>query len=142
LKYRFFRHLHSGNDPDAGRLYRWHIFKRSGGRIRAGLNTDQWKRSVDDYVSSATALYQSMVEEGFNPLRPIPIDPNGELLGGAHRVACAAALGIERVPVDERPNFVWAPPWHYGWFVEKGMNQQGLDRLEADWREMRGRTSD
>lgn len=141
------RHLLHGGDPDAERVYRWHIEKRSGARMAAGLATDKWKRSVDEYVDAAQALVFSMAMHGFDPARfvhsmhpaeGIPIDPNRELLDGSHRVAAALALGIPEMQVKREPSYVWAPAWGYDWFVENGMNEADLARLRSDWDEMRG----
>ncbi len=140
VKWRLFYHLrHGGNDPDSLRIYLWHIEKRSGNRMRAGVATDQWKRTPRDYLLAAELLYQSMTDRGFDPDYPIPIDPNGELLNGSHRVACALALGIGEVVVERSPHQVWAPPWGYGWFADHGMVKSGLDRLLTDWEKMHGR---
>lgn len=133
VKWRFFRRLLGGNDPEAERVYRWHIEKRSGPRMHLGLATDQWKSSVDDYVIAARKLCDSMRAYGFQPDGAIPVDPNRELLGGAHRLACAIALSIPWVSVVELPRMVWAPPWHLEWFVEHGMTSSDLKRLEQDW---------
>ena len=134
VKWRFFRHLLGGNDGDAVDLYRWHIEQRSGHRIAAGLPTDRWKRSVDEYVTSATALLQSLRTYGF--LGPVPVDRNGELLDGSHRVACASALGIEEIPVDRQDRNVWAPAWDELWFRAR-MTDEGVNRLITDWLWMR-----
>lgn len=132
LKYRFFRHLIDGKDPEAETLYRWHIEARSGYRMRAGLATDGWKRSVDHYVISAKALCNAMAHEGFRPECAVPIDPDGELLGGAHRVACALALQIKEIPVARQSRFAWAPPWDEQWFRDNGMKEEDLARLGGD----------
>ena len=115
-------------------VYAWHIDKRIGPRMKAGLVTDNWKRSLDDYYFSAFRLFTSMQEFGFLPNEPVPVDPDGEILGGAHRLACALALGIEDVPVSHSTNKVWAPPWHREWFVEHGM--MDMRRLDEDWAQM------
>jgi hypothetical protein len=101
--------------------------------MSAGLSTDQWKRTLDDYVASAKALHASMVDKGFDPAWPIPVDPDGELLGGAHRLACAMALGIESVAVTHSPGYVWAPAWGVAWFTAAGMAHDDLMRLTDDW---------
>ncbi len=93
---------------------------------------DVWKWSVDDYVAAAGALCASMANRGFIPECAVPIDPDGELLGGAHRVACALALGIEEIPVVRKEQRAWAPPWGREWFVANGMAQDDLDRLARD----------
>jgi hypothetical protein len=137
VKWRFFRSMAGSGMPGAEELYRWHIARRSGDRMAAGLPTDKWKRSVDDYVTGAKALYSSMRETGFHLDEPVPVDPAGELLGGAHRVACAIALGIHEIAVESRPETVWAPAWGYEWFAGQGMSSSELTALLADWTEMR-----
>lgn len=99
---------------------------------------DVWKWSVDDYVAAAGALCASMANRGFIPECAVPIDPDGELLGGAHRVACALALGIEEVPVVRKETPAWAAPWGYAWFVANGMAADDLERLERDFSSCRG----
>jgi hypothetical protein len=93
------------------------------------------KRDTDHYIETAAALCASMAYRGFVgiPEWRIPVDPNGELLGGAHRVACALALEIEEVPVVRMPTPAWAPPWGEQWFIENGMDEEDLERLRQDW---------
>jgi hypothetical protein len=139
VKWRLFRHLHhGGSDPDSEHIYRWHIEKRSGSRLRSGLATDGWKRTLDDYVSAARGLYEGMAEDGFRLSGTVLIDPNGELLSGAHRVACALALGIEMIPVKREARHVWAPAWGYEWFVANSMGHDELARLCRDWQALQG----
>ncbi len=137
MKYRFFQHLLGGEDTGASDIYCWHIKERSGARMAAGFATDQWKRTTDDYISSAKALALSMQDHGYDERYPIPIDADGELLGGAHRLACAIALGIERVPVEPHANKkVWAPAWGLEWFTNVGVPKEVLRRILADWLDM------
>lgn len=133
MKWRLFRHLLEGNDGDAVPLYLWHLEKRSGARMAAGIATDGWKVNTDDYLASAASLAISMAHRGFDPAYAIPVDPDGELLGGAHRVACALALGIEAVPVRNERRLCWAPSWSIDWFEAHGMCEEDLSRLKADW---------
>ena len=138
VKKRFFSHLHGGDDPDSEHVYRWHIEKRSGARMRAGLSTDRWKACLDDYVTSARGLLESMREDGFQLSGAIPCDPAGEILYGSHRVACALVLGIVTIPVMHEQRHAWAPAWGYDWFVANGMGHDDLARLCRDWREIGG----
>lgn len=138
VKWRFFRHLASGSDHESERLYRWHIEKRSGHRMKAGLATDAWKRAAGDYVTAARVLFQSMSAHGFFNVYSIPADVNGELFGGAHRVACAMALEIDAIPVHQVQGVVWAPPWGLEWFTANGMEQFDLERLKRDMQEISG----
>lgn len=137
VKYRFFRHLYGGDDPEAVELYRWHIWKRSGARMQAALATDVNKRGIDDYLAAAVWLYQSMGMDGFDPNHPVPVDPDGELLNGSHRVACALALGIASIPVEQSARRVWAPAWNAEWFRTNGMDEEMIAALEASLRQLR-----
>lgn len=137
VKHRFFKSLSGGDDPEAEEIYRLHIQARSGKRMEAGLATDQWKTETDDYVSSATGLLQSMSSSGFNDACAVPIDPDGELLGGAHRVACALSLGIPHIAVELRPEYVWAPAWDYLWFTEN-IPKLYRSRILQDWINLNG----
>ena len=99
-----------------------------------GLVTDGWKTTVDDYVASAKRRLGSMQRLGFLPQRPIPVDVDGELLDGSHRVACALALQMGTIPVEQHPGRrVFAPAWGEAWFVENGMVGEDLERLQRDY---------
>src|SRR3990167_4518391 len=137
VKWRFFLHLTSGDNPDSELVYLWHIEARSGARMKAGLKTDRCKQSAEDYVQSAKMLHYSMSRGGFFDSYAIPIDQNGELLGGAHRLACAMALGIESIPEERNTRMVWAPAWNEAWFVEHGVSEADLARIKADWEMMK-----
>jgi hypothetical protein len=135
-KYRFFCHLLRNDDPDSERIYREHILARSGARIAAKVATDGWKLAIDDYVASATGLVVSMRRHGFLPHGAVPIDPNGELLGGAHRVACAIACEIAEIPVAVMNQYFWAPTWNRDWFITHGISEADLAGLDATWQQI------
>ena len=101
--------------------------------MQAGLATDRWKKSVDDYVVAARQLLTSMSTGGFLVRFAVPIDPDGELLDGSHRVGCALALGIERVPVKRETRYVWAPTWDEAWFESHGMAPDDLASLKEGY---------
>ena len=101
--------------------------------MKAGLATDKWKLTIDDYVRSCIALLASMTAAGFRNDGAIPVDPDGELLGGAHRLACAIALELDAVVISRQPMYAWAPPWGRDWFVAAGMSRHQLARLDRDW---------
>lgn len=136
VKWRLFHHLMSGGDERAETIYRWHIWIRSGSRMAAGVATDVYKITPDDYVTAARDLLASMTAKGFLPAGAVPVDPHGELLGGAHRVACALALGIDTSPVISSDRYAWAPPWGEEWFVAAGMPDDDLERLRRDMNEL------
>ena len=98
---------------------------------------DANKASDTQYVPAAEALLVSMATHGFDPAFAVPVDPHGELLGGAHRLACALALGVSDIPVERRAQHVWAPPWGEQWFVSNGMAGEELERVGRDWEALR-----
>lgn len=139
VKYRLFRLL-SGGEGDPVKiisLYRDHIYHRVNRRWAQGDPMDRWKMNLDDYQNAAIRLFESMKMHGFSDNFPIPIDPMGELLGGAHRVACALALGVEMVPVIHRGHDAWAPPWGVEWFVEHGFDAEVIRSLEMTMEEIK-----
>jgi hypothetical protein len=91
------------------------------------------KVDTDHYVAAAGGLYASMVLRGFLPAGAVPIDPDGELLGGAHRVACALAMGIAEIPVTREARHVWAPAWGEQWFIDHEMSAGDLERLRENY---------
>ena len=139
VKYRLFRHLAGGSDIEAESLYDWHILKRSGHRMKAGIRTDQYKTDLDDYRRAATRLFRDMEKNGFRHEGAIPVDCNGELLGGAHRVACALALGIAGIMVFQSRDAAWAPPWGEAWFRQEGLSQTHIEELRQTMAELAAR---
>lgn len=133
VKWRFFRRLLGGDDPDAERVYRWHIEKRRKANARLNIGMDGNKAADTAYVPAARALFGSMRRQGFQPYCPVPVGRNGEILDGAHRTACAIALGLGEVPCEASATIAWAPHWGRSWFVENDMPQADLDRLEVDY---------
>lgn len=137
VKWRLFRHLMCEHFPSAVDLYRWHIEKRSGNRMQAGLATDRWKRSIDDYMVSAQALAQS-VRDGFDSRFPVPVDNNGDILDGSHRLAAALVAGSIRIPIEPRDTLAWAPAWDRAWFIDNGLPPDQVASLERDLTALRG----
>ena len=60
------------------------------------------KTSPDDYVMAFRNLVASVKANGFDPQYTLRIDVHGETANGQHRVATAAALGLD-VPVCDDP---------------------------------------
>lgn len=131
VKWRFFRHLQTGDDPDAERLYRWHIAARSG-----GVERGSWKQSVDDYVTAARTLLSAMTLEGFDSRCPVRVGNNGRLMDGAHRTACALALGIGPIPQRQVDKPGRARSWGRDWFEAYGLPAADLVRLDRDWKDL------
>ncbi len=103
--------------------------------MAAGLATDGWKRSLDDYLLSARALLSAMVQTGFDHRFALPVDTDGEILAGSHRLGCALALDLKDVPVIPSIR-AWAPSWGRAWFIDNGMAADDLARLAQDWQSL------
>jgi hypothetical protein len=132
IKARFFRYLISGRDPDAERLYRWHIKARTGGVEPGGA-----KQSVDEYVAACRALLASMRRDGFDARHPIRIGSNSALRNGAHRLACALTLGLNvHVRHEDRPGRARA--WDAVELRQQGLSETDLAHVKADWLKVTG----
>jgi hypothetical protein len=106
--------------------------KRSGDRMRLGFTTDKWKRTPGDYLQSSKDLLSSMQRIGFDRSCPVPLDVNGELLNGSHRVGCAIALGMKEIPVLLTDSKVWSPAWDRKWFLDNGFPEEVVSELEDE----------
>jgi hypothetical protein len=127
IKYRMF----VDDDAAAITIYRAHIMQRTGGVEPGGL-----KRCVDDYVAAAWALQLSMATTGFDIARPIRFCTFGKLRGGAHRIACALALGLPiwRRIVRGRST---QRPWDAEQLARAGISTDDIERARRDMEVMR-----
>jgi hypothetical protein len=108
----FFKDLqNSTQDSKIEDMYRDHIFRRTEGK---GDN----KNSIDEYVSAAKKLFDSMKTNGFNSLYPVPYTSKG-IKNGAHRIACALALDIKQIDAVEVINNDKNLPWGEDFFNDK-----------------------
>lgn len=105
--------------------------------MAAGIATDQNKMDLADYRRAATRLFDDMIAYGFRHEGAVPVDRDGELLGGAHRVACALALGLSSVAVlQHRDKHAWAPSWGKQWFADHGMPEPDVKKLAQTMTEL------
>ena len=117
-------------------MYERHIIERSGDRLYNDIATDVVKTSLLDYHEAARKLLWDMQTAGFRKSQPIDVDCEGEILGGAHRLACAIALGIDEVPVLYHEQRVWAPDWGRDWFID--YPSEWLRQIDEDYARMSG----
>jgi hypothetical protein len=131
IKWRFFRHLIDGDDAGALAAYRTHIDGRTG-----GIEPGSWKQTVDDYATACRDLLRSMQANGFDAESPIVVGANGGLRNGAHRAACAVALGIPAaVRHSDKPSR--ARPWDADWLRSHGTASADISRAQLDTEELR-----
>lgn len=128
VKANFFNYLLRGGDAKAAGMYIWHIRQRNGQRMNAGIKTDNWKETISDYLDSGKDLLNSMQYSGYKG-NPIPIDLDGELLDGSHRVAAALVIPLPVVKIKRYPTRAWAPKWDAEWFGENGLAPEEIDAL-------------
>ncbi len=114
---------------DARALYRRHIVQRTNGREPESLG----KTCFEDYERSFIALIESIKAEGLQEACAIPVDGEGRILNGAHRLAIALALGLESVPVVRLPPPWKGLEWGMGWFLHYGFKPAEINRLLQCW---------
>ena len=114
-------------------LYRWHIEQRTGGR-----EPGSWKQSTDDYRMAARDLLESMRKRGFDHYTPVKVNHFGHLVAGAHRIACALALGshVAVLTVDKKS----PAPWDAAWFLAHGATPETVRQLERELGQLQARS--
>ena len=76
-------------------------------------------------------LLESIRRKGFHTDRyPISLSAGGHLLDGSHRLACAIAWGVERVPVEFTKRKDPASDYGREWFIEHGFDSELIARLD------------
>lgn len=133
VKYLFFRALAEERDVALYEsLYRRHIERRTAGVEPVDFSTGQLsaKRSTDAYLHGCHTLLDSMRREGFREADAVPVAPGGALANGAHRVACALALGL-RVPIRHHPQA--GPAWDFAWFEQNQFSAAEISLILRHW---------
>jgi hypothetical protein len=128
----WFRHLLRGNDPDAERLYRWHIWCRDGGYEHDGTS-----RAEFEAVRNSRLLLHSMRARGYDADEPVRVGVNDRLLDGGHRVACALALRLPEIWQVKDPREA-RRTWGIDWFAAHGLDDGEQADLLLRFARMRG----
>jgi len=117
VRYLFAKDILSGcGNNDILSLYKRTCLMRTGGVEPINDYGDSVKNNIDDYITQFKKLIISLQETGYDQTRPIPMEANGYLAGGAHRIAAASALDmdVEVQYVEKGCRF------DFSWFVENG----------------------
>ena len=110
IKRRLFLHFLNDDDSQAELIYLEHIARRAGAQFQP----------MGTYLPAAHYLFRSMQARGFDHKHPIPINRDWELLGGAHRTACAHVLGLKAHYEKLDTSHLW-PAWGREWFLANDM---------------------
>ena len=82
------------------------------------------KDTREDFIKSFDKLYDNIAKKGFdNKLGIIPIGDNGEISDGAHRLTCAAILGLDVELENDQRNDLY----DYKFFQNQGIDQDIAD---------------
>jgi len=116
------------------RFYREHIWRMSRFRELGGS-----KNSFDDYLSTFDTLIDSIGAAGFDSaMSLVPVNTDGSIVDGAHRVAACAAAG-KPVTVVYTKNAV-GHDYSYGAFVRRRLSRKWLDALAFEHCRLNPRT--
>lgn len=125
-RWAFARSVLNGHGVAFGEeLYRTLLLRQSDDFSRG---TDPGKSDISSYLASFRELLQDMSVRGFDPTRSVLPVCGRTIVDGAHRLAAALALGLERVPcidVEGEPMVLDAatllrfgmPQWQVDWLT-------------------------
>ena len=106
-------------------LYKRNCLMRTGGIEPVNEHGISVKNSIGDYITQFKELIASLQEKGYDKNYPIPMQTNGCLANGAHRIAAAAALEMDvEVQYVERGCKI-----DFDWFVENGFSTEDKMRI-------------
>lgn len=103
-------------------LYSAHINAMTKGALIE--NDESQKTGLEDFVSGFDATITSLKRNGFRQDQSlVPINRHGVVIDGSHRVAAAAALGLEVATVEVE----WDPVYDYNFFRARQLKGEYLD---------------
>lgn len=91
------------------------------------------KSGKQAFLDSFAKLYEDMKASGYSEeALPVPVAEDLQPVDGAHRIACAAVLGIP-VNIVVLPVKAEYDSYPYGWFRERGMDEEFLDQMVLEY---------
>ena len=106
-------------------LYARSILLWNNADEKIGVFSSRAKQTVNEHISAMYELLEEMSKNGFDKNKYIPINSDGVLLDGAHRLAAALSLN-EKVFVRKLNNH--SNPVSFDWYVKNGFDLR--DQLE------------
>lgn len=89
------------------------------------------KNGYDAFKNSYTTLLDSMDQQGFDSSKGlIPIDQNGLMIDGAHRIA-SSILSQQRISVVQSSRTTNV--YDFKWFKEKGLSEEAADTMALEF---------
>jgi hypothetical protein len=134
-KYIYAKHWKLGIDSDwARRLYLEHL------RIIAPGYTEgdgSEKKGIPAFIKAFDEILSSVAAKGFDPeLNVIPVNEEGVIIDGAHRLAACAAF--DRIVTIVRPVRHYLHDYSSSWFVAKGFPLKWADAVVAEFCRLNG----
>ncbi|MBR4507274.1 MAG: hypothetical protein IKP24_01940 [Alphaproteobacteria bacterium] len=88
------------------------------------------KNTCEDFIKSFDELYDNMSKRGFDKKHGIiPIGDNGEISDGAHRLTCAAVLGLDVELEEDHRNDLY----DYKFFQNQGIDPDMADYAALEY---------
>ncbi len=82
------------------------------------------KHGREAFTAAFRSLFDSMKQDGFDPRRgALPVGKKGDISDGAHRLACAAVLGLDVYTYPDEDEYLY----DYRFFQERGISQSLAD---------------
>lgn len=114
-------------------IYVSHLKAFNDGKISEPGNAE--KNSLKDYLDVFYKLIDEIKQDKFDATKSIiPVDSNGVIFDGAHRVSVSAYYN-KKLPVVYFPN-AKAPINDYEYFLKRGMKEEYLDLLVLKYCEL------
>lgn len=127
VRYLYFRDMKYGNiKEEIKSLYCRMIFCRTAGIEPVGAFSSGEKSGIDDYLCDAKDIFHSIRENGFLKEKYIPVNSDGFLLNGAHRLSASLALGKE-VYIKQCGDAEYT--WDYSWFCQNNFSTEDKIRI-------------
>lgn len=89
---------------------------------RITTNKEIPNSSTRDYEEDFKELIKSILENGYINKNPVELNKNFEVFDGAHRLVCALALNIEKIPVRFSSKYINKDyAYSIEWFKKNGL---------------------
>lgn len=121
----FYLDIRNKNSRLARNVYEQHLKSFGLGKILEP--GDSKKNSLENFIDEFTSVYDQIKHSGFDENKSlIPLDVNGSIANGAHRLSTAIHLGVE---ISSISTLVPQSIYDYKFFKERNISQETLDMI-------------